>query len=178
MLRATPTKTRARLFALTNEAKPCALLTLENYPTDLAGVVKVHHAPVQCPHLIDTPTHPLMSRNYVAYGDLFNKETANFEFPNDATNLENMGLPSCCYNPVAIDTDLAADPLATIFGPFALNDPDTSAVIVRNTFLLPARYTARFLSRSFTPQEALEQIGGAIQANDTALATTWEPVLH
>ena len=166
MLRVTPTKTRARLFALTNEAKPCALLTLENYPTDLAGVVKVHHAPVQCPHLIDTPTHPLTSRNYVAYGDLFNKETANFEFPNDATNLENMGLPSCCYNPVAIDTDLAADPLATIFGPFALNDPDTSAV------------TARFLSRSFTPQEALEQIGGAIQANETALATTWEPVLH
>jgi len=178
VLRVTPTEARNRLFALTGEAKPCALLTLEMDPTNPTGVVKIHHAPAQCPHLIDSPPHPYMGRNFVAYGDLFNKETANFEFPNDATNLANMGLPTYCYNHVAIDAALAADPGATIFGPFAITEPDTSAVIVRNTCLLPARYAARFLSRSFTPKEAWEQIGGAIRADDAAVVTACAPVLH
>ena len=45
VLRVTPTEARNRLFALTSEAKPCALLTLEMDPTNPTGVVKIHHTP-------------------------------------------------------------------------------------------------------------------------------------
>lgn len=45
----TPVDTRARLFALTVEAKPCALKISANDPV---GVVRVYYAPAQRPHLI------------------------------------------------------------------------------------------------------------------------------
>jgi len=63
-------------------------------------------------------------------------------------------------------------------GPFAVGDADTMPVIVRNSCLLPARFAARFLSSSFTPREAWEQIGGAIRADDAAVVTACEHIVH
>jgi len=176
--RVTPAETRARLFSLTNEQKPCALLVLEADPVSANGVVKIYHAPAQCPHLIDTPAHVFMGRNFAANGELFNKETANYEFPDATTMLANQGVAVQCYNPIALDQALIADPALAMCGPFALGDADTMPVIVRNSCLLPARFAARFLSSSFTPREAWEQIGGAIRADDAAVVTACEPIVH
>jgi len=62
-----------------------------------------------------------------------------------------MGLPTYCYDSTAIDATLVADALAAAFWPFIQNEPNTSAVVIRNSRLLPAKYAARFLSRSLTP---------------------------
>jgi len=171
--RITPAETRrARLlFALTNESKPCAIMVLQEDTTHVTGMVKVYHTPAPCPHLIDSPAHAFMGRNFVANGELFNKETANYEFPDAATILANQGIAVQCYNPIALDQALLADPTLSICGPFAIGDADTMPVIVRNTCLLPARFASRFLSRNFTPREVWEQIGGAIRADDAAVVT-------
>lgn len=50
----------------------------------------------------------------MANGDLFNKETAAFEFPDTATNLANMGLPTYCYDSSATVATLAADALELV----------------------------------------------------------------
>jgi hypothetical protein len=176
--RVTPSDVRGRLFSLTNEYKPCALLVLEEDPIHATGIVKIYHAPAQCPHLIDSATHAFMGRNFVANGELFNKETANYELPDATTVLANQGIAVQCYNPVALDQALIADPALSICGPFALGDPDTVPVIVRNSCLLPARFAARFLSSNLTPREAWEQIGGAIRADDEAVVTACEPIVH
>ena len=60
-------------------------------------------------------------------------------------------MPTYCYDSNAIDATLAADALAAAFWPFIQNEPNTSAVVIRNSPLLPARCAARFLSRSLTP---------------------------
>ena len=167
MARVTPAETRARLFSLTNEYKPCALLVLEEDTIYANGIVNIYHAPAQCPHLIDTPTHTFMGRNFAANGELFNKEMANYEFPDTATMLSNQGDAVQCYNPIALDQALMADPALSMCGPFAVGDPDTMPMIVRNSCLLPARFAARFLSSSLNPREAWEQTGGAIRADMT-----------
>ena len=176
--RVTPAETRARLFALTNESKPCAIMVLEEDTTHATGMVKVYHAPAPCPHLIDSQAHAFMGRNFVANWELFNKETVNYEFPDAATVLANQGIAVQCYNPIALDQALLAEPILSICGPFAAGDADIMPVIVRNSCLLPARFASRFLSSNFTPREAWEQIWGAIRADDAAVVTVCEPIVH
>jgi len=93
-------------------------------------MVKVYHAPAPCLHLIDSPAHAFMGRNFVANGELFNKETVNYEFPDATVLAPNQGIAVQCYNPIALDQALLADPTLSICGLFAVGDADTMPVTV------------------------------------------------
>ena len=58
---------------VTNEYKPCELLVLDEDPLHATGMVKIYHAPAQCPHLIDSTTHAFHGINFVANSKVFNK---------------------------------------------------------------------------------------------------------
>ena len=141
---------RGRFFFLTNKYKPCALLVLEEDPLHATGIVKIYFAPAQCPHLIDSATHAIMGRNFVANSELFNKETTIYELPDATMVLANQLIAVQCYNLVALDQALIAD--------LAWSTGNTVPVIVQNSCLLPARFATRFLSSTLTPREAWEQI--------------------
>jgi hypothetical protein len=71
--------------------------------------------------------------------------------------------------------ELAAQPLAELFGPYAAGDPDIEPVSTRTLILVPNCYVVPFLSTSMTPREAYNVLSGMIQQDGHNVAC--EPLL-
>jgi len=74
-----------------------------------------------------------------------------------------------------LSQELAAQPLAELFGPYAAGDPDVEPISTRTIILVPNRYVVPFLSTSRAPREAYDILSGMIQQDGNAVAC--EPLL-
>jgi hypothetical protein len=64
--------------------------------------------------------------------------------------------------PVTIDTVFAAEPAATLLGPYAQGEQGTELIKVRRTCFVPPKYVPLFLGAPLTPREAWERVRGQI----------------
>ena len=172
----TPTEVVNRLQALTLEGLACPLLALEVDPASPQGRVRIYHALAHCPVLPDRAPHEWMGRNFMAHGEIFNRETDTYEQPGGLLDLISRGAALRCLETVQVRAAFDADPAVVVLGPFDNAEPNTEAIVARRSCFLPPRFAARLLEESFTPREAYLQLGDMIQQESAAIQVACLPL--
>jgi len=69
-----------------------------------------------------------------------------------------------------IQQGLAADPAATLLGPYAAGTQDVDPVVTRPLMIVPNRYAALFVTQGMTPKEAFLALEGRIRQENQEIA--------
>ena len=132
--------------------------------------------PFRCDHAIGVPEHPATDNRIFAFeGELIGTQGYLVEVPDDSFNLTNrMILPEVG---LVVRCLLAADPQATILGPFADGEANTSPARIRFVVPIPnKKYASLFLAHpgGIPPRYYFETILPVVEAK--GMAVTCEPL--
>jgi hypothetical protein len=150
----TPDAIRTLVVGARAQKVPTAFLLLHDDRLHIYLQVDKYHA------RLGLPATPWDDRMFAQKGDLHRNQAVLVEWKADY--FHQLPQQILVPTPVTIDTVFAAEPAATLLGPYAQGEQGTELIKVRRTCFVPPKYVPLFLGAPLTPREAWERVRGQI----------------